>query len=101
MSFCTWIDPYDPDPRAPLGTVPQSGVAAALGFHLAAKAARGAVMVCPGGGYESLAENEALPVARFLASHGIQAFILRYRHAPHFFHPAALEGAWAGPSVGA
>jgi acetyl esterase/lipase len=93
MSFCTWIDPYDADPRTPLRTVPASGAAAALGFHLAGKEMRGAVMVCPGGAYESLAEAEALPVARFLASHGIHAFVLRYRHAPHCYHPASLEDA--------
>ena len=93
MSFCTWIDPYDADPRTPLRSVPQSGVAAALGFHLAADEQRGAVMVCPGGDYESLAEAEAMPVARFLNSHGIHAFVLRYRHAPHWYHPASLEDA--------
>ncbi|HEV8605410.1 MAG TPA: alpha/beta hydrolase [Tepidisphaeraceae bacterium] len=93
MSFCTWIDPYDADPRAVLRGVPESGMAAALGFHLAGREERGAVMVCPGGAYGALAEVEALPVARFLASHGIHAFVLRYRHAPHFFHPASLEDA--------
>ena len=93
MSFCTWIDPYDADPRMPLRTVPPSGTAAALGFHLAAQEQRGAVMVCPGGGFESLAEAEAMPVARFLTSHGIHAFVLRYRHAPHYHHPASLEDA--------
>src|SRR5439155_19317318 len=72
---------------------PPSGAAAVLGYHLAGKEQRGAVMVCPGGGYDSLAEAEALPVARFLASHGIHAFVLRYRHAPHFHHPASLEDA--------
>src|SRR6266550_3466209 len=65
MSFCTWIDPYDADPRAPLRTVPEGGVAAA----------------------------EALPVAKFLTSHGIHAFVLRYRHAPQFYHPSSLEDA--------
>jgi len=93
MSFCTWIDPYDADPRTPLRTVPASGAAAALGFHLAGKEMRGAVMVFPGGAYESLAEAEALPVARFLAARGIHAFVLRYRHAPHCYHPASLEDA--------
>src|SRR4051812_11647110 len=93
MSFCTWIDPYDADPRTPLRAVAKDGAAAALGFHLAGSSVRGAVMVCPGGAYESLAEAEALPVARFLASRGIHAFILRYRHAPDCYHPAALEDA--------
>src|SRR4051812_37020883 len=93
MSFCTWIDPYDADPRTPLKTVPGGGEAAGVGFHLAGRGQRGAVMVCPGGNYDSLAEAEALPVARFLASHGIHAFVLRYRHAPQWHHPASLEDA--------
>ena len=93
MSFCTWIDPYDPDPRTPLRSVPASGAAAALGFHLAGREPRGAVMVCPGGAYDSLGEFEAMQVAKFLALHGIHGFVLRYRHAPHFYHPAALEDA--------
>src|SRR5262245_50652847 len=93
MSFCTWIDPYDADPRTPLRSVPASGTAAALGFHLAGQEQSGAVMVCPGGAFDALAEAEALPVARFLASHGIHAFILRYRHAPNFHHPSSLEDA--------
>jgi len=93
MSFCTWIDPYDADPRTPMRSVPAGGAAAALGFHLPVREQRGAVMVCPGGTYDSLAEIEALPVARFLASHGIHAFVLRYRHSPHWYHPAALEDA--------
>jgi acetyl esterase/lipase len=93
MSFCTWIDPYEPQPGAPLRAVPASGEAAALGFHLAGKHVRGAVLVCPGGGYDSLAEAETMPVARYLVSQGIHAFILRYRHAPDHFYPAPLEDA--------
>lgn len=93
MSLCSWIDPYDADPRSPLRSVPRSGMAAALGVYLAQGGGRGGVMVCPGGGYESLAEMEGLPVARFLAAHGIHAFVLRYRHAPHSYHPASLEDA--------
>jgi acetyl esterase/lipase len=99
MSLCTWIDPYDADPRGTLRVLPESGRAAALGCQMAGTEKRGAVMVCPGGAYESLAEAEALPVARFLNGHGIHAFILRYRHAPHFFHPAALEDARRGLRV--
>jgi acetyl esterase/lipase len=53
---------------------------------------RGAVIVCPGGGYVGLAAHEAEPVAEWLNRQGLTAFILRYRVAPHR-HPAPLEDA--------
>lgn len=53
---------------------------------------RGAVIVCPGGGYHHLAQHEGEPVARWLNGLGIHAFVLRYRIAPHR-HPAPLEDA--------
>jgi acetyl esterase/lipase len=57
-------------------------------------AATGAAMiVCPGGGYEHLAEHEGAPVAEWLASLGIAAFVLRYRTAPLYRHPAPLLDA--------
>ena len=54
--------------------------------------ARPAVLVLPGGGYGHQAGHEAEPVAEWLASLGIHAFVLRYRVAPHR-HPAPLEDA--------
>jgi len=53
-----------------------------------------AVLVLPGGGYERHADHEAEPVAEWLASLGIHAFVLRYRVAPHR-HPAPLWDAKA------
>ena len=53
---------------------------------------RGAVVICPGGGYGHLAEHEAFPVAQWLNDAGIAAFILRYRLAPHR-HPVQLMDA--------
>ncbi|WP_066292043.1 alpha/beta hydrolase [Arthrobacter sp. B6] len=53
---------------------------------------RPAVLVLPGGGYGHQADHEAEPVAEWLASLGIHAFVLRYRVAPHR-HPAPLEDA--------
>jgi len=53
---------------------------------------RGAVIVCPGGGYTVLAAHEAEPIARWLNGAGLPAFVLRYRVAPHR-HPAALDDA--------
>ena len=49
---------------------------------------RPAVIICPGGGYEYLSDRETLPVAMRFASHGINAFILRYSIISPF--PAAL-----------
>ena len=53
-------------------------------------APRGAIVVCPGGGYGHLAAHEGEPVARWLAGLGIAAFVLTYRVAPHR-HPAPLH----------
>lgn len=49
-----------------------------------------AVIVCPGGAYERLAPHEGEPIARWLNTLGIAAFVLRYRVAPHQW-PAPLE----------
>jgi acetyl esterase/lipase len=64
------LTPYLPDGRAP----------------------RGAIIVCPGGGYARLAPHEGEPIARWLVSLGIAAFVLRYRVAPHR-HPVPLGDA--------
>lgn len=45
-----------------------------------AKATGAAVIVAPGGGFTTLEmDNEGYPVARWLADHGIAAFVLKYR----------------------
>ena len=44
--------------------------------------ARGAVVVCPGGGYWFKAEHEGDPIARLLNSAGIAAYVLDYRVQP-------------------
>lgn len=50
---------------------------------------RGAVVICPGGGYEFTSDREAEPVAlQFMAS-GYNAFVLRYSVSPARY-PAAL-----------
>jgi acetyl esterase/lipase len=51
-----------------------------------------AVLVLPGGGYARQAPHEAEPVAEWLASLGLHAFILRYKVAPHR-HPEPLIDA--------
>ena len=50
-------------------------------------------VVCPGGGYVGLADHEAAPVAEWLASLGITAFVLHYRLGPHSRHPDMLDDA--------
>lgn len=61
----------------------------------AADAANGAsVVICPGGGYGGLAmDHEGTQIAAWLNTHGIAAFILRYRHAPEYKHPVPLMDA--------
>lgn len=52
-----------------------------------------AVVVCPGGGYEHLSDHEGGPVAEWLNSIGITAFVLKYRHGPRYQHPIPLQDA--------
>jgi acetyl esterase/lipase len=52
-----------------------------------------AIIVCPGGGYASLADHEAGPVAGWLNTLGICGAVLRYRHAPAHRHPIPLQDA--------
>jgi acetyl esterase/lipase len=60
----------------------------------AGKANGAAVVVCPGGGYGGLATgHEGKDPAAWLNSHGVAAFVLRYRLAPRYHHPAPLQDA--------
>jgi len=52
-----------------------------------------AVVVCPGGGYGGLAAHEGKPIAEWLNSIGVAGFVLKYRHAPRYMHPAPLQDA--------
>lgn len=52
--------------------------------------AKGAVLVCPGGGYARRAPHEGNRIGEWLNSIGITAFILEYRVAPY---AAPAEGA--------
>lgn len=58
------------------------------------KASATGVIVCPGGGYATLAmDHEGRQVAEWLNSIGVAAFVLKYRHAPRYRHPAPLQDA--------
>jgi acetyl esterase/lipase len=57
------------------------------------RATGAAVVVCPGGGYQMLADHEGRPVAEWLNSIGIAAFVLKYRIAPRYHHPAPMLDA--------
>lgn len=62
-------------------------------FPRPGKATGAAFVVCPGGGYQHLAEHEGKGYALWLADHGIAAFVLKYRLGPEYHHPAMLEDA--------
>ncbi|MFE5318562.1 alpha/beta hydrolase [Paenibacillus sp. NPDC056579] len=51
-----------------------------------------AIIVCPGGGYARRAQHEGEPVAQWLNSLGISAFVVHYRVAP-YRHPNPLSDA--------
>jgi enterochelin esterase family protein len=58
------------------------------------KANGAAVVVCPGGGYGFLAmDHEGRQVADWLNNLGVTAFVLKYRIAPRYHHPAPLDDA--------
>jgi acetyl esterase/lipase len=57
----------------------------------AEKANGAAVVVCPGGGYGFLAvDHEGHQVAEWLNHLGVSAFVLQYRIAPRYHHPAPM-----------
>jgi len=60
----------------------------------AEKANGGAVIICPGGGYRHLAMTyEGHEVAQWFNEYGVTAFVLRYRLAPKYHHPAQISDA--------
>jgi acetyl esterase/lipase len=53
-----------------------------------------AFIICPGGGYGSLADYEGSHYAKYLNEHGIAGFVLKYRLAPGgYHHPSMLQDA--------
>jgi acetyl esterase/lipase len=59
--------------------------------YLAEGENRPVIIVCPGGGYGRRAHHEGEPVAKWLNSLGISAFVLRYRVAPYQYPCALLD----------
>ncbi len=60
----------------------------------AEKATGAAVVICPGGGYGFLAvDHEGKQIADWLNSIGVAGFMLQYRIAPRYHHPAPLQDA--------
>ncbi len=51
------------------------------------------VVVCPGGGYGGLADHEGKPIAEWLNTLGITAFVLKYRLGPRYHHPIMWQDA--------
>jgi acetyl esterase/lipase len=64
---------------------------------MAGSAPRAAVIVMPGGGYtHEVMEQEGAYEAKWLAAHGVAAFVLQYRLAPEYMYPSQqLDGARA------
>lgn len=55
-------------------------------FIVECKESRPGIVICPGGGYECKVPHEGAPIAKWLNSIGIHAFVLNYRVAP-YRHP--------------
>jgi acetyl esterase/lipase len=79
---------------AALGSDDADRPAVAIFLAPKGKTVRTAIIVCPGGGYGHLAlDHEGKQVAEFLNSLGVSAFVLRYRLAPKYRHPAPITDA--------
>lgn len=51
-----------------------------------------AIVVCPGGGYGTLAtDHEGHQIAQWLTSIGVTGIVLKYRLGPRYHHPAPLQ----------
>ena len=75
-----------------LGTAPDD-IPTLTPFIPKERANGAAIIVCPGGGYTRLADHEGRPVAEWLNTLGITAFVLKYRLGPKYHHPAPLQDA--------
>ena len=77
-----------------LGDRPEDVPTLTVSLAPAEKANGTAIVVCPGGGYGHLAlDHEGKQIAAWLNENGVHAFILTYRIAPRYHHPAPLLDA--------
>lgn len=70
------------------GTGPEDVPTIALYRPASAPRPGAAFVVCPGGGYGSLADHEGHPIALWLNARGITAVVLKYRLGPRYNQPA-------------
>ena len=55
-------------------------------FLPATNATGAAMVICPGGGYQSLSSREGRDYALWLNQHGLTCFVLKYRLGSHGYH---------------
>jgi len=72
----------------------ESDVPKLFTYPTAGSGPHAAVIVMPGGGFTSLKmEQEGADEARWLAAHGVAAFVLEYRLFPVYGYPAPMQDA--------
>lgn len=76
--------------QTPIELYADAQTASLIPYLIPSQKPTGAVIICPGGGYEHLAPHEDEPIARWVNSLGYAAFVLHYRLA---HHPAPLADA--------
>lgn len=77
-----------------VGTQPEDQPTLFVHLPKKVKANGTAVVILPGGGYGALAIGyEGHDVGEWLNEHGVTTFVLRYRLAPRYRHPAPLQDA--------
>jgi acetyl esterase/lipase len=104
LAFCSFITMTKGQPTNSFPLWPE-GAPGALGkeakdiptltpfFPESSKATGAAMIICPGGGYQHLADHEGKVYAQWLNDHGIAGFVLKYRLGPAYHHPAMLQDA--------
>lgn len=85
---------WDGDAPGARGQTPQDVPTLTRYTPPAGSASGTAVVICPGGGYGGLAGHEGRGYAEFLAAHGVEAIVLRYRlGSSGYRHPVMLDDA--------
>ena len=84
------VIPLWPEGKTPLFD-PEFGQAEPSITAFPAPGSKGAVVVCPGGGYSMKASHEGAPIARMLNMAGISAYVLDYRVMPYTMPAPILD----------